>query len=90
MATLHIEHEISDFEVWKVAFDRFASARERAGVRRHRVRRPDDDPRYVVIDLDFDTTGDAQNFLEFLRTRVWSSRENAPALVGTPQTSIRD
>jgi hypothetical protein len=31
MATLHIEHAITDFAVWRTAFDRFADARDRAG-----------------------------------------------------------
>jgi len=34
MALLQIEHEISDLAVWREAFDRFASAREKAGVTR--------------------------------------------------------
>ena len=33
VATLHIEHAISDYVVWKGAFDRFASVREQSGVR---------------------------------------------------------
>jgi hypothetical protein len=88
MATLHIEHSIVDFALWTAAFDRFADARARAGVRRHRVWRPVDDPRYVVIDLDFDTAGEAAKFLAFLQTTVWSSSENSPALIGTPRTRI--
>lgn len=44
MPTLHIEHPITDFDTWKSAFDRFAPARESAGVRHHRVQRPVDDP----------------------------------------------
>jgi hypothetical protein len=88
MPTLHIEHAISDFEVWKAAFHRYDEFRLQAGVRRHRILRPVDDRRYVVIDLDFDTVGEAEKFLEFLRTRVWSSHETAPALVGAPQTRI--
>lgn len=88
MATLHIEHPITDFAVWKSAFDRFAPAREEAGVRRHRVQRPVDDPAYVVVDLEFDSVERAEGFLEFLRTRVWSSPGNAPALAGTPVTRI--
>ena len=88
MATLHIEHSIVDFDLWNTAFDRFADVRQQSGVRRHRVQRPIDDPQYVVIDLDFDTAAEAQRFLELLQTTVWSSRENAPALVGTPQTKI--
>ncbi len=88
MPTLHIEHGVTSFTEWKAAFDRFADFRAQAGVRRHSVRRPVDDANYVVIDLDFDTTEGAQAFLEALRERVWPSRENAPALVGAPQTRI--
>ena len=88
MATLHIEHAIADFALWKTAFDRFADARERAGVRRHRIMHPVDDPKYVVIELDFDTADEAERFLDFLRTRVWPSPENAPALVGAPHARV--
>jgi len=88
VTTLHIEHAISDFDRWLTAFQRFADARAQAGVRDHRVQRPVDDSNYVVIDLDFDTVDDAERFLGFLQTRVWSSPQNAPALVGTPQTKI--
>ena len=44
MATLHIEHPITDFGTWTAAFARFADARSRAGVRGQRVLRPVDDP----------------------------------------------
>lgn len=88
MTTLHIEHAISDFDLWLAAFERFADAREQAGVSAARVQRPVDDPNYVVVDLDFDTVEDAQRFLAFLQTTIWSSPENAPALVGAPQTKI--
>ena len=62
--------------------------RVESGVRHHRVQRPIDDPHYVHIDLDFDTTKEAETFLEFLRTKVWTSRDNSPALAGTPRTAI--
>jgi hypothetical protein len=88
VATLHIEHAIADFDMWKAAFDRFADVREQAGVRRHSVMRPVDDPHYVVIDLDFDTAEAAGRFLAYLRERVWPSPENAPALVGAPHARI--
>jgi hypothetical protein len=88
MSTLHIEHEIVDFDLWKAAFDRFADLRTRAGVRAHRIQQPIDNPRYVVVDLEFGTTGEAQAFADLFRSTVWSSRDNAPALVGTPQTTI--
>jgi hypothetical protein len=88
MATLHIEHPITDFTTWKGAFDRMSSLRDQAHVRGHRVQRPVGDQHYVVIDLDFDTTAEAETFLEILTTRVWSTPGNSPALVGAPQTTI--
>lgn len=88
MTTLHIEHAISDFDQWLAAFGRFAHARAQAGVKAHRVQRPVDDPNYVVIDLDFETVAAAERFLGFLRTKVWTSPESAPALVGAPRTHI--
>ncbi len=88
MATLHIEHPITDFDVWSNAFNRFADARARAGVRDHRVQRPVDDPRYVVIDLDFETQEQAAAFLTFLKTQVWGTPENAPALAAKPSALI--
>jgi hypothetical protein len=90
MTTLHIEHPIADFDQWKAAFDRFAPARAQSGVRAHRVHRPLDDPRYVLIDLDFGTPEEAQRFLRFLQDKVWASRENSPALAGEPQTRLLD
>ncbi len=88
MTTLHIEHPISDVTVWKAAFDRFAEHRAAHGVREHRIQQPVDDPRYIVVDLDFATTAEAETFLDFLRTSVWSSPERSPALAGTPTARI--
>lgn len=88
MVTLQIEHAISDFDTWRAAFGRFSEGRARAGVRHYRIRRPVDDPNYVVIDLDFDDPDAAAAFLEVLHRDVWRSREASPALVGTPQTRI--
>ena len=78
MPTLHIEHAVTDFDTWSAAFSRFADARQQAGVRRQRVQRPAGDPHYVVIDLDFDTTGAAAGFLGFLQARVWASSADSP------------
>ena len=88
MPTLHIEHTISDFDVWTTAFGRFAEVRRNAGVRDQRIRRPIDDDHYVVIDLDFDTVDEARGMLELLRTKVWASPSASPALVGDASTRI--
>jgi hypothetical protein len=88
MPTLHIEHPITDFDTWSAAFSRFAEIRGQAGVRSHRVQRPIDDSRYVVIDLDFETAEQAEDFLGFLKSNVWANPANAPALAGDPRTMI--
>ena len=88
MATLHIEHPITDFVIWKTAFDRLADARRHAGVRAEQVRRPVHDPNFVVVDLDFDSADAADAFLHFLQSSVWTSADAAPALAGSPETSI--
>ena len=90
MPTLHIEHAITDLGTWRAAFESFAEVRRQSGVRHERVQQPVGDPRYVVIDLDFDTVSAAERFLGFLQANVWSSSENAPALAGTPQARILD
>ena len=66
---------------------RFAEALRGAGVRAQRVQ-PVDDPKYVVIDLDFDSAAEAQSFRRFLATQVWAHPENSPGLAGTPETMI--
>lgn len=88
MITLHIEHPISDPAVWKAAFDRFAEQRRSGGVCAERIRRPVDDDRYVLVDLDFPTREQAQRFLGFLETRVWTSPASSPALAGIPRTRL--
>jgi hypothetical protein len=79
MCTLKIEHAIRDFETWKGAFDRDPVGRKAAGVRRHRVFRPLEDPRFVIIDLDFDTADAARTFLAALQ-KVWQRPELSPGL----------
>jgi len=86
-ATLHIEHEINDYETWRAAFDGFGEARTQGGVTATRVRLDEDDAHQIVIDLDFDSTAAAHAFAAFLRDRVWGT-PNAPALVGAPTTRV--
>jgi hypothetical protein len=88
LATLHIEHPITDLRTWLGAFARFEAAREKAGVRAHRVRQPLDDDHYIYVDLDFDTIEEAVGFQEFLETTVWASPEASPALGGSPRARV--
>lgn len=88
MATLQIEHPISDYDTWRTAFDGLIDARRKAGVVSGRVARPIDDPHYIVLGLDFDTVEHATAFLRFLETQVWASAATAPALAGRRRTAI--
>jgi quinol monooxygenase YgiN len=89
MATLRIEHAISDYDTWRAAFDRDPAQRKQSGVRQYAIHRPVDDPAYVLIDLDFDDTMQAVAFLAKMR-EVWRSAAAAPALAGHPRTRILD
>ena len=72
MATLRIEHPVPDYDMWKNVFDtKGPDLRARHGVRRYRVLRPLDDPRYVMIDLDFDSLKEAEGFLAAMR-ELWA------------------
>ena len=88
MATLHIEHPISDLETWLGAFMRFEEARKKAGVRAQHVSQPVDDDKYIYVTLDFDTVEEATAFKGFLEKTVWASAEASPALVGTPKARV--
>jgi hypothetical protein len=88
MATLHIEHPISDLPTWLGAFSRFQEARQGAGVRAERVLQPVDDDKYIYVNLDFDTVEQAAAFQEFLEKNVWTSREASPALAGTAKARV--
>jgi hypothetical protein len=88
MATLHIEHEITDLETWLGAFARFWEARRSAGVRAERVAQPTDDDKYIYVQLDFDTAEQAARFKNFLETNVWSKPDASPGLGGAPRARV--
>jgi hypothetical protein len=88
MFTLVLEHAITDFPTWKTAFDRFADARTQAGVVSERIRHPVDDLHHLVIELEFQTQGQAEAFRQFLTTVVWANPDTSPALAGSPSTRI--
>src|SRR6516225_5290996 len=88
MTTLRVEHAIHDCQLWQKAFDSGAEARVKAGVRSFAIRQPVDDPKYLMLDLEFDTQAQAEAFADFLHQHIWSSPASSPALAGAPQTRI--
>jgi hypothetical protein len=59
--------------------------RKGSGVSRYRVRRPVDDPNYVLIDLEFDTQAEAEALLAAMR-HVWGRVQGTVVL--DPQARI--
>jgi hypothetical protein len=77
---LRIEHTVGDYDTWKAAFDVDPIGRQKSGVRRYRILRPIDDPSYVMIDLEFDSLEEAENFRSELRN-LWDSEEAQKVLL---------
>jgi hypothetical protein len=85
MIMLKIEHPVPSFEQWKQAFDSDPVGRQRSGVRRYRILRPVDDPRYTIIELEFDDLEHAQAMLAAL-LQLWSRVEGS--VMTNPQYRI--
>jgi hypothetical protein len=69
---LRIQHAVPSYEGWKTAFDSDPVGREKSGVRRYQILRPVDDPNFVMIDLEFDTSAEAEALLAAMRG-VWAN-----------------
>jgi hypothetical protein len=86
MPILRIEHPVPDYDVWKAAFDSDPLGRQQSGVRSYRVFRPIDDPNYVIVDLEFDTSGEAEAMRGAL-AEMWRQVE-AEGLIGSQRAQI--
>ena len=85
MTVLRIEHVVPDYEPWKRAFDGDPASRVRSGVRRYRILRAVDDPNDVMIDLEFETRGEAEAMLTTLRA-IWGQVQGT--LIGDVRARI--
>jgi hypothetical protein len=85
MFVLQIEHPVPNFDGWKQAFDSDPIGRQRSGVRRYTILRPIDDPKYAIVELEFDSLGEAEAVLSALHN-LWSDVEGTVML--NPQYRI--
>lgn len=74
-----------DCDRWRAAFDADPLDRIGSGVRGYRVLRPVDDPRHVLIDLEFDTAAEATDMHERLRG-LWAGPARAVVIAPTART----
>jgi hypothetical protein len=82
---VRVEHSVGDFDAWKAAFDSDPVGRKKSGVRRYRVLRAEDDPKYVMIDLEFGSSQEAETFRARLG-QMWAPLEGK--LIGSPRARI--
>jgi len=85
MTILQIEHNISDFDVWKKAFDSDPINRKKSGVVRYSILQPVDNPKYILIDLEFNNLKNAEDSLVELQ-KLWGKVEGK--LIMNPKTRI--
>ena len=85
MTTLHISHDVRDFDQWLATFNTFGDFRTQGGVTACTVRHGVDDPAFVTVDLTFGSTEAARAFLGRLEAEIWPS---SPHLDGTPTVRI--
>ena len=70
MPVVRIEHAVPNFEKWKQAFDSDPADRKGSGVKRYLIMRSLQDPMHVLIDLEFDTSAEAEDLLGSMR-EIW-------------------
>ena len=87
MRPLRVVHS---YDIWKTAFDGCADVRTKAGVDAFTIRRPVDNSKYLMLDLEFDTTERAEASATFWEQNVWSPPKSSPGLAGVPQAQILD
>ena len=85
MIVVRIEHAVPDFEKWKHVFDSDPADRKGSGVRRYQILRAADDPNFVMIDLEFETRGEAEAFLSTME-RIWGGP--GKAVMQSPRARI--
>lgn len=87
MTLLRIQHRVPDYGRWKRAFDLDPADRKGSGVTRYTIERPRTDPNFVMIDLEFGTTLEAEKLLLKMR-RIWSS--SGSSVMSDPEAWIVD
>ena len=87
MPVVRIEHKVPSFDKWKQAFDSDPANRKGSGVRRYQVSRVQNDPDYVMIDLEFDSTDQAEAFVQTMQ-RIWEGP--GKAVMQNPRARIVD
>jgi hypothetical protein len=87
MIVLQVEHNVSSYEGWKKAFDNDPINRKKSGVKRYLVYQSVEDPKYVVIDLYFDSLDQSLAALKALQ-QLWTKVQGT--VMFNPKARILD
>jgi len=85
MPTLQIEHEVPNYEGWKKAFDSDPINRKESGVKSYRIYRPNNDPKLVIVELDFANSVQLDTTLQALQN-LWNKVQGS--VMVDPRTRI--
>lgn len=66
MATMLLNFEVDDYDVWKPLFDQDPAGRTQSGATSHKIARSVDNPNEVFIRLEFPSVDQAKTFRERL------------------------
>ncbi|MGW4350468.1 hypothetical protein ACWELJ_00100 [Nocardia sp. NPDC004582] len=89
MFTLHISHQVTDYDAWKTAFDAYDQVRRDNGVLAYRIARGEPGGNTLHIDLDFGTRDQARAFATVL-DGIWRSPRAVAVLAGDRTAEVRD
>ena len=85
MVTLRITHEVPAYDGWKKAFDNDPINRKASGVKSYRIYRPVDNPKLVIVELDFENRDDLDKTLAALKV-LWNKVQGS--VMVNPVTDI--
>ena len=85
MYVLRVEFDVPDFAEWKKAFDSDPAGRQKSGVSQYRIMRTANNPNHVMVDFDFENSGQAEAFSASLR-KVWE--DIGAKVVNNPESRI--
>jgi quinol monooxygenase YgiN len=82
MVHVLVRHKVSDYNRWKETFDSHLNTRKRAGELGFRLFHATDDPRDIVVLLDWQTVDEARKFMDSDELR---SAMTKAGVVGSPE-----
>jgi hypothetical protein len=89
MATLHIENTVRDYDAWKAAFDSYDQFRQNKGVLAYRISRRVGQADELVIDLDFETVAEAEQYIVAL-DKIWQTPKSGSVMVKHQRPQVLD